>query len=230
MSVYTESDHPRNRDGTFRDKPSVSAGIALDFNPANDRDRLAHMLDVVGVDDRFMSRMTDREVADMMAEVRALLGGRETAPPTVKPLTPTEKDLRAGDAVLIGGTLFQRPRPGVFPDYPTEVALRVEGDNPRMADFAAYTLRASGVHVGGVRREGDGLYTFDVDVNGGANDRLFDFEDRLAGMASEGTPVRKTDRQGPGTRGTRAIDGLGRVPTFAIYCDQVLDVREGAPS
>jgi len=50
-------------------------------------------------------------------------------------------------------------------------------------------------------------------------DGLFDFEATLNEMVKNGTPIRKTNRAGVGTQGTRLIDGFGEDLKIEIYYD-----------
>lgn len=55
------------------------------------------------------------------------------------------------------------------------------------------------------------LYLFSVDTTkSGRDDVLWAWDDHKHWIV-EGTPVRKTDKAGPGTKGTRAVDGVGPV-------------------
>jgi hypothetical protein len=55
------------------------------------------------------------------------------------------------------------------------------------------------------------LYVFELDTTKSQRDDVIDVWDSVKGLLVEGTPVRKTDRSGPGTKGTRAHEGLGPV-------------------
>jgi hypothetical protein len=55
------------------------------------------------------------------------------------------------------------------------------------------------------------LYVFNIDTTKSQRDDVPDAWDGCKGILSEGTPVRKTDKAGPGTKGTRAVEGLGPV-------------------
>jgi hypothetical protein len=48
---------------------------------------------------------------------------------------------------------------------------------------------------------------------------LEDFEEALPQILSEGSPIRKTDRSGPGTKGTRLVEGFGADLAAEIYYD-----------
>jgi hypothetical protein len=55
---------------------------------------------------------------------------------------------------------------------------------------------------------------------------LEDFEEMLPNMLADGTPVRKTDRAGAGTQGTRLVEGFGSDLAFEIYYDDVVDFND----
>jgi len=56
---------------------------------------------------------------------------------------------------------------------------------------------------------------------------LEEFEDTLPTMINEGSPVRKTDRAGAGTKGTRLVEGMHEPGlTFEVYYDSVYDDRK----
>lgn len=57
----------------------------------------------------------------------------------------------------------------------------------------------------------DHLYIYAVDTTKSQRDDVPDAWDGAKAMLSEGTPVRKTNQSGPGTRGTRKHDGVGSV-------------------
>lgn len=52
-----------------------------------------------------------------------------------------------------------------------------------------------------------------------SSDHSDEFARSMADMLNEGSPVRKTDRAGAGTKGTRAVEGLGITGNYHIYYD-----------
>ncbi len=48
-----------------------------------------------------------------------------------------------------------------------------------------------------------------------------DFLENLPRMVREGSPIRTTNRKGPGTKGTRLVDGLGDVGEVTVWVDDV---------
>jgi hypothetical protein len=57
----------------------------------------------------------------------------------------------------------------------------------------------------------DHLYVFSVDATKSQRDDVGDAWATAQRILSEGTPVRTTDRAGSGTKGTRAVEGVGPV-------------------
>lgn len=154
-------------------------------------------------------------------------------------------DTEAGDTE---GTVFHRRRDGVMPDWP--YAMRLQADRPLTADEVAhcaqllgYTYRAEvrGEQLGRPLRDTPFSFTVYADTTktrsddvGAALDR---FEATLPELLRDGSPVRTTDRSGPGTRGTRLVEGFGDdVPHFELYYDSVIDntvgtaTNDGAPA
>lgn len=138
--------------------------------------------------------------------------------------------------VIVDGRTFHRLRENVYANWPD--SIRVEADRElsndevrRMGGIVGYlqrsTLRGSEPISEHIVRDGpnsfvvfqDATKTFSDDV-GVAYEK---FEDALEGAFSEGTPVRKTNRSGPGTAGTRAIEGVGDVRISIWYDDVVTD-------
>jgi hypothetical protein len=49
------------------------------------------------------------------------------------------------------------------------------------------------------------------------------FLDLIPTILKEGSPIRATDRQGPGTKGTRLIDGMGELtPSLTVFANDVI--------
>ena len=60
-----------------------------------------------------------------------------------------------------------------------------------------------------------------VDSTKGKSDS-YTFQKKLEEFVNEGTPVRKTDQSGPGTKGTRLVDGIGDDDLqWELYADHV---------
>lgn len=134
-------------------------------------------------------------------------------------------------------TTFHRVRDGVFAGTP--YAMRIQASRPIdddemlvMAGLVGYTYRSTiaGESIG--RPERDSPYSFVVgaDMTKSSRDDLGqairDFEDTLPTMIAEGSPIRKTDRAGKGTKGTRLVNGLGEDIGFELYYDDIWDPEE----
>ena len=90
-------------------------------------------------------------------------------------------------------------------------------DMDRFAQLAGYAWRSTvnGESLGRPVRVNANTFAISADSTKG-NGTTWDFFDKLPGIVSDGTPVRKTDRSGEGTRGTRLVDGL-HTSRFDIY-------------
>ena len=132
------------------------------------------------------------------------------------------------------GTVFHRRRDGVDPDWP--YAMRFQADRELTPDEVAhcaqligYAYRAEvrGEQIGRPVRDTPFSFTVYADTTktrsddiGAALDR---FETTLPELMRDGSPIRTTDRSGPGTRGTRLVEGFGAsVPRFELYYDSVV--------
>lgn len=132
-------------------------------------------------------------------------------------------------------TNYHRRREGTYPNWPNN--FRFQSDRPitdkemkRAAQLIGYAYRAEirGEPMNDPER--DSPYSFSVwsdstktrsDDLGMALER---FEEDLPGMLEHGSPVRKTNRSGEGTKGTRLVDGLGtNGPKFTLYYDSVVE-------
>lgn len=155
-------------------------------------------------------------------------------------------DQEAGDTE---GMVFHRRRDGVWPDWP--YAMRFQADRPltaaevaHCAQLIGYTYRSEvrGESIGHPQRDSPYSFVIYADTTKTRSDdigaALERFEGNLPDLLRDGSPVRTTDRSGPGTKGTRLVDGFGAsVPTFELYYDSVgvdvdspaADVRRGSP-
>jgi hypothetical protein len=57
----------------------------------------------------------------------------------------------------------------------------------------------------------DRLFVFQLDTTKSGRDDVIDVWDSVKQQLADGTPVRKTDKAGPGTKGTRKYQGVGPV-------------------
>jgi hypothetical protein len=75
-----------------------------------------------------------------------------------------------------------------------------------------------------VQRKG-GLTSFTLESNGYQDDKdkYLDFLDDCIQYIFGGTPIRKTDRSGPGTKGTRLVNGLQRLARVRLWVDEEVE-------
>ncbi len=140
------------------------------------------------------------------------------------------------DSVSVDDQVFHRRRDTVFPGEP--YAIRLQANRPltddetrHVAGLMGYAYRATVASEPLGVPERDTPYSFVVsaDTTKSARDdlgvALQAFEDMLPTMIDEGSSVRKTDRAGAGTKGTRLVEGM-REPDleFEVYYDDVLDL------
>jgi hypothetical protein len=147
------------------------------------------------------------------------------------------------------GMVFHRRRDGVWPDWP--YAMRFQADRPlssaeiaHCAQLIGYTYRSEvrGESIGHPQQDSPYSFVIYADTTKTRSDdigaALERFEGNLPDLLRDGSPVRSTDRSGPGTKGTRLVDGFGAsAPTFELYYDSVgvdidspaADVRRDSP-
>jgi hypothetical protein len=113
-----------------------------------------------------------------------------------------------------------------FHDYPDE--MRIQASRPlsdaevqKVAQLTGYQHRSTlnGEGLSDPDRCGNAAVLVGTDntKSSGRKSMFNDFEDGLEATLQEGSPVRKTDRSGPGTKGTRLIEGFGKDVSFTLY-------------
>lgn len=132
------------------------------------------------------------------------------------------------------GTVYRRRRDGVYPDWP--YAMRFQANRPlsddevqHFAGLVGYTYRSTVAGEPLDTPERDSPYSFTVYADTTKTRRddvgmaLEEFEQQLPDLIQNGSPVRKTDRSGEGTKGTRLVDGFNDPDLkFETYYDSVL--------
>lgn len=129
-------------------------------------------------------------------------------------------------------TNYYRRRPGIFGGSP--YSMRLQASRPlsdeemsTMAGLVGYAYRAAvaGEPIGNPMRDSPFSFTVSADTTKSSRDdlgmALEDFEEALPTMIAEGSPIRKTNRAGAGTQGTRLVEGLGSDLKFELYYDDV---------
>lgn len=167
------------------------------------------------------------------------LAGAPIAPGQIREGVAGSEDPRvqAGEffnTVIVDGDTFHRRRPGVYPGTP--YYTRVQADRPltadeveRMSQLLGYEYARSvrGERLGSPTQDTPCSFILHTDVTKSASDdvgvALEEFESNLPTIMREGSPVRKTNRAGAGTKGTRLIDPLTDPPAFHLYYDDVID-------
>lgn len=138
-------------------------------------------------------------------------------------------------AVKVDDTVFYRRRDGVYPGTP--YAMRFQASRPisdeEMQQFTslvgyAYRSTVVGEPIGRPERDSVGSFVIHADTTKSRRDdlglALEDFEQTLPAMIREGSPMRKTDKAGPGTKGTRLVEGIADPDlTFDTYYDDIIE-------
>lgn len=153
------------------------------------------------------------------------------------------------DTVTVDGIQFHRSRDGILPNEP--YAMRFEFDRDltddemgRLAQLIGYAYAAEvrGEPLGDPIRDTSRSFVVYADTTKAACYRkadtteeasaklltaIQDFEDVIndGEIFENGSPVRTTDRKGPGTKGTRLVNGLGYRPTVQVYYSDVTDEK-----
>lgn len=141
------------------------------------------------------------------------------------------------DTVEVEGTTFHRRREGVFPREPYQMRFEFDRDisDEEMGRFAqligySYAATVRGESMDPPIKDSSRSFVIYADTTKTRSDdlgmALEDFENAIGPkgtLLEEGSPIRKTDRAGAGTKGTRLVDGfgVGNRPNFQIYYDDV---------
>jgi hypothetical protein len=148
------------------------------------------------------------------------------------------------DSVSVDDQVFHRRQDKVYPGEP--YAIRLQANRPLTDDEArhvagamgyAYRSTVAGEPLGMPERDTPYSFVVSADTTKSARDdlgvALEAFEDMMPTMINEGSSVRKTDRAGAGTKGTRLIEGMHEPDlAFEVYYDSVFDDRrtQGTPA
>jgi len=142
------------------------------------------------------------------------------------------------DSVSVDDQVFYRRQDKVYPGEP--YAIRLQANRPLTDDEArhvagamgyAYRATVAGEPLGMPERDTPYSFVVSADTTKSARDdlgvALEAFEDMLPTMIDEGSSVRKTDRAGAGTKGTRLVEGMHEPDlAFEVYYDDVHDDRK----
>jgi hypothetical protein len=137
------------------------------------------------------------------------------------------------DKVTVNGVTYHRRRENVFPDAPYSMRIQVnrtisDEEIKKMADIIGYNYRqtVNGESVGIPQRDSDRSFVIFTDTTKGSPERLDIFEEKLPDIMRDGSPIRKTDRSGLGTKGTRLTPGMEEDLGVELYYDQVMDYTQ----
>lgn len=186
--------------------------------------------------------VTEARLANARRAARGQSAPAQDAAPVVPdvknvPVPAEDPRVQAGhvfDKVEVDGQTYHRRRDGVLPNTPYGMRLQFnrplsESEKRHLAGLTGYAYRSSisGEPLG--EPYADSPYSFVVssDMTKSSRDdlgvALEEFEDKLPAMIQEGSPVRVSDRSGPGTRGTRLVEGFNEPDlTFEIFYDDVI--------
>lgn len=180
---------------------------------------------------------TDGFVTDYATRVTStcgVCGGRGTVP-----ATPLGHDTVTSHAYY--GTVFHRSRDGVTPSWPD--AMRFEAsrdlsdddDIHKLVQLIGYSYRTSvrGESLRGFTRDSARSFIVAADASksrrSDVGEGFEEFEADLDEMIRDGSLERTTNRSGPGTKGTRLIEGFGENDLrFEVYYDDVEDATAPA--
>lgn len=134
----------------------------------------------------------------------------------------------ADTVISSDGTEYHRIRPSVYPGEFYSVRMQfnrkiTQEEAERVSQLTGYSWRSSGgrEEVGQPVFDSDYAVTMSVDSTKGKSDS-YTFQKKLEEFINEGTPVRKTDQSGIGTKGTRLVDGIGDDDLqWELYADHV---------
>lgn len=206
--------------------------FGVDINDLNLAADAAHILTSLGRPD----------AAEAIARITSAVATRasidESAAPTLVP--PAAADMVARTPRVVRSITpfgdeidFHIASDDVVPSEPG--AARVQCDRPltreeadRLDELIRYAMNA--VHRDSVvdgYTDSDSSTVIQLALADGRTrakdrERFRMFERKVAELLADGSQVRQTDRSGPGTRGTRAIDPWANPPRVAIYYDRVV--------
>jgi hypothetical protein len=154
------------------------------------------------------------------------------------PIPDYDPRVQAGEVFdqvrVLGNRPFHRRRDGVFPNEPYAMRFQAnrelsDDEKIRFAGMVGYAYSAK------VRGEGVGIpeidspFSFVVRADTTKSRRsdlgqaLEEFEELLPTIVNEGSRIRTTNQEGPGTEGTRLVEGFNEPDLkFEIYYDSVV--------
>lgn len=182
-------------------------------------------------DSPLIGTTADGDLAEVYANLTAYEASAQAAHDALTDRAPLPRKPR--ETLYFADTTFHLRHDDVFGHYPTKMIVRADrplsdAEVDRIHHLIAYSLRChlrcETIHK--PVRINDNHLLFAVPTPTARRSEamlgLEAFEDSLPNTLVEGTPVRTTDRAGVGTKGTRAVEGLGMsAPWLDLYYDRV---------
>jgi len=179
-------------------------------------------------------RERDSKLAEWQIPDDIYVAPEQSSAPTVLSDDARVQNGEVLNEVTVDGTVYHRRRDGVYADWPYSMRFQAnrpisESEARKMAQIIGYNYRATVAGESLGDPEMDSPYSFTVysDTTKTRRDDLGiameEFEDNFDNMIQEGSPVRKTDRAGQGTKNTRLVDGFND-PSLKveIYYDSII--------
>jgi hypothetical protein len=95
----------------------------------------------------------------------------------------------------------------------------------QLAQLTGYAFSVlAGEGLGWPERASEDSFTVWTDSTKCRNRNFEEFSDKLQSVVTEGTPIRKTNRAGEGTKGTRKVQGMPDV-AVDLYLDEVFSFK-----
>lgn len=209
---------------------STRDAIAQDLNAQ--RGHLAMHLETLREDaERIETEKANglRALEDLDQRIADLAVAARTAEPVEGGPTPYQGPEHVDDDVEVAayGT-FHRRREGVYPDQPYSMRIQVgteltDSQVHHLAQLVGYDWsKTGGERLDRPYQDAPNSIVLYADSTKGRAYRHLDrLEETLADTVEHGSPIRTTDRSGPGTKGTSLVEGLGDLGGVHIYYDSV---------
>lgn len=137
------------------------------------------------------------------------------------------------DNVTVDGIEFNRIKAGTYAGAPYSFRFQVgkeltKEESEQLAGVIGYAYRKTGGEptYGYEQDSPNSIVVFADTTKGRAYKRLDEFLEDVPEMIKNGSPVRKTDRAGAGTKGTQLVSGLGDLGYLEVYADDVSEPQD----
>lgn len=130
------------------------------------------------------------------------------------------------DEIKFNGETYTRIDENNHMDQPYAIRVQVgkeltEEEAEKVSQLFGYDYAKTGGERGNSFEQDspNSIIVYADTTKGRAYQHLGEFMEELPNTLENGTPVRKTDRAGAGTKGTRLVDGMGDVGYIEFYAD-----------